>query len=316
MQDVNDLYFFARVAEHRGFTAAARKLHIAKSALSKRVARLEDRLGARLIERSSRGFRLTTVGAEIFAQCEGIVAAVEGTEAIAARAAAAPRGTVRFACPPGMAYDAVSSVLPDFLRAYPEIRVAMAVSNRRVDLVEDGFDLALRVRERLDTDATLVVRRLGISRRIFVASPGNLAGREPIVDLATLSRGPLLSIGEDIQEERWILGSEHGETELTVLPRLASSDFRVLLDAALAGVGVALLPQSVCRAALADGRLVHVLPQWHSRDSIVHLVFTTRRGLLPATRALIDYLSETLPKLLSTGEPQTSPGGPVVGRPG
>jgi DNA-binding transcriptional LysR family regulator len=298
MQDVNDLYYFAQVAEHRGFTAAARKLHIAKSALSKRVARLEDRLGARLIERSSRGFRLTTAGAEIFAQCEGIVAAVEATEAISARVAATPRGTVRFACPPGMAYDAVSSILPDFLDAYPDVRVAMAVSNRRVDLIEDGFDLALRVRERLDTDAALVMRRLGTSRRIFVASPGHLAARAPITDLPTLGDGPLLSIGEDIQEERWTLVSKGGETELTIQPRLASSDFRVLLDAAVAGVGVALLPQSVCWAALAEGHLVRVLPQWHSRDSIVHLVFTTRRGLLPATRALINVLSEKLPKLL------------------
>lgn len=298
MQDINDLYYFARVAEHRGFTAAARKLHIAKSALSKRVARLEDRLGARLIERSSRGFRLTALGTEVLAQCEGIVAAVEGAEAVAMRATASPRGTIRFACPPGMAYDAVSSILPDFLLVHPEVRIAMAVSNRRVDLIEDGFDLALRVREQLDSDAALIVRRLGLSRRILVASPAHLARREPVTGLAGLLECPLLCIGEDIREERWTLVSEGGETEVTAVPHLASSDFRVLLDAALAGLGIALLPQAVCRSALADGRLVHVLPQWRSRDSIVHLVFTTRRGMLPATRALIDYIAERLPGLL------------------
>jgi len=299
MRDVNDLYYFAKVVQHRGFSAAARALHVTKSSLSKRVARLEDRLGARLIERSTRGFRVTGVGEDVFAQCEGIVAGVEGAEAVAMRATAQPRGIVRFACPPGMAYDAISSILPGFLLANPEVRVALAVSNRRVDLVEDGFDLALRVRERLDTDAALVVRRLGFSRRILVASPTHLKTRPALEALAALTAGPSLSIGDEVIQERWTFVTEAGlEESVELLPTLASSDFRVVLDAALAGVGVALIPQNICRAALADGRLIHVLPGWRSRDSIVHMVFTTRRGLLPATRALIDYIGEHLPQRL------------------
>ncbi len=299
MQDVNDLYAFALVAQHAGFSAAARKLHIAKSALSKRVARLEERMGTRLIERSSRAFRLTAVGQEVFTQCEGIVAGVEGAQAAASRATARPRGVVRFACPPGMAYDAVSSILPGFLLAYPEVRLAMSVSNRRIDLVEDGFDLALRVREQLEGEATLVVRRLGFSRRILVASPAHLATRAPFGVVAELAAGPALSVGDEIGPERWrFLSADEAEASVEVTPSFVASDFRVLLEAAIAGVGVALLPQGVCRAALADGRLVQVLPDWHSRDDIVHLVFTSRRGLLPATRALVDYLAAELPSRL------------------
>lgn len=299
MPDVNDLYYFALVTQHGGFSAAARKLHIAKSALSKRVARLEDRMGTRLIERSSRGFRLTAVGEEVFTQCEGIIAGVEGAQAAAMRATARPRGVVRFACPPGMAYDAVSSILPGFLSTYPEVRLAMSVSNRRVDLIEDGFDLALRVREQLDSDAALVVRRLGFSRRILVASPAHLATRAPLDGVAGLAAGPMLSIGDEIGPERWrFSGADSAEAEVEVTPTFVASDFRVLLESAIAGVGVALLPQVVCRAALAEGRLVQVLPDWHSRDDIVHLVFTSRRGLLPATRALVDYLASELPPRL------------------
>jgi DNA-binding transcriptional LysR family regulator len=299
MQDVNDLYCFAQVVQHGGFSAAARKLHIAKSALSKRVARLEDRMGTRLIERSSRGFRLTSVGEEVYTQCEGIIAGVEGAEAAVLRATARPRGVVRFACPPGMAYDAVSSILPGFLLAYPEVRLAMSVSNRRVDLVEDGFDLALRVREQLDGDAALVVRRLGFSRRILVASPAHLALRGALDAVAGLAAGPALSVGDEIGPERWrFFGTDAAEAAVDVTPSFVASDFRVLLEAAIAGVGIALLPQTVCRAALADGRLVQVLPDWHSLDDIVHLVFTSRRGLLPATRALVDYLATELPSRL------------------
>jgi DNA-binding transcriptional LysR family regulator len=299
MQDLNDLYYFALVAQHGGFSAAARRLHIAKSALSKRVARLEERMGTRLIERSSRAFRLTAVGEEVFTQCEGVIAGVEGAQAAAMRATARPRGVVRFACPPGMAYDAVSSILPGFLSTYPEVRLAMSVSNRRVDLIEDGFDLALRVREQLDGDAALVVRRLGFSRRILVASPAHLAMRPPLDAVAGLAAGPTLSIGDEIGPERWrFSGTDSAEADVEVTPTFVASDFRVLLESAIAGVGIALLPQVVCRAALADGRLVQVLPDWHSRDDIVHLVFTSRRGLLPATRALVDYLANELPSRL------------------
>ncbi len=299
MQDVNDLYGFAQVVQHGGFSAAARKLHIAKSALSKRVARLEERMGTRLIERSSRGFRLTAVGEEVFTQCEGILAGVEGAQAAAMRATARPRGVVRFACPPAMAYDAVASILPGFLSAYPEVRLAMSVSNRRVDLIEDGFDLALRVREQLDTDPALVVRRLGFSRRLLVASPAHLAIRAPLGAVTGLVEGPALSIGDEIGRERWrFVGPDAAEADVEVTPSFVASDFRVLLQAAIAGLGIALLPQTVCREALADGRLAQVMPEWRSRDDIVHLVFTSRRGLLPATRALVDYLAAELPPRL------------------
>ena len=299
MQDANDLFYFAKVVQHGGFSAAARILHVTKSSLSKRVARLEDQLGTRLIERSTRAFRVTAVGEDVFAQCEGIVAGVEGAEAVAMRATTQPRGVVRFACPPGMVNDAVSMLLPGFLLANPEVRVALAVSNRRVDLVEDGFDLALRVRERLDSDAALVVRKIGLSHRMLVASPSRFAAQPAMETLTELSRAPLLTIGDEIKQERWQLIANDGREEtIDFLPTLASSDFRVLLDAAIAGVGIALIPQNICRPAISNGTLLYVLPDWQSQASIIHMVFTTRRGLLPATRALVDYIAEHLPSRL------------------
>jgi DNA-binding transcriptional LysR family regulator len=210
MEDLNDLFAFAKVVQYGGFSAAARALHVTKSSLSKRVARLEERYGARLIERSTRGFRVTQIGRAVHAQCETVVAGAEGAAAVAAEAIALPKGNVRVACPPGLLPNILTPILPAFMAAYPEVRLALAVSNRRVDLVEEGFDVALRVRERLDTDQDLVVRRLGVSRRILVADPTHLARRAPVICLADLPNGPLLTTQDEAIAERWTLWHDDG----------------------------------------------------------------------------------------------------------
>jgi DNA-binding transcriptional LysR family regulator len=179
---------------------------------------------------------------------------------------------------------------------YPEVRLALAVSNRRIDLVEEGFDVAIRVRERLDTDQDLVVRQLGVSRRILVADPAHLVQRTPVCEPADLPNGPLLTIGDEVIAERWTLWNEGGgKAFVDFTPRLACSDFEVLLQAALGGTGIALLPEILARDALSTGRLLHVLPVWRAPDSIVHMLFTSRRGMAPATRAFVEHVAKQLP---------------------
>ena len=300
MRDLNDLFAFAKVVQHGGFSAAARALHVTKSSLSKRVARLEERYGVRLIERSTRGFRITPVGQEVHKQCETVVAAAEAAAVVAAEAIAIPKGTVRVACPPGLLPNMLTPMLSGFMAAYPEVRLALAVSNRRVDLVEEGFDVAIRVRERLDTDQELVVQRLGVSRRILVADPAHLSRRAPVRAVADLPNGPLLAGRDEVIDERWTLWHEDGEEAFVdFTPRLAFSDLHVLLEAALDGTGIALLPEIHARGALSTGRLVQVLPAWRAPDSIVHMVFTGRRGLAPATRAFVEYVVKELRPRLS-----------------
>jgi len=299
MQDLNDLQAFAVVVQHGGFSAAARALGVGKSSLSKRVARLEAGYEARLIERSTRAFRLTTVGERVHAQCEVIFAGVEAAQAAATEASSAPRGVVRVACPPGMMRDLVSAAIPRFLAAWPLVRLSLSIASRRVDLVEDGFDVAIRVRDRLEPEQDFVVRRLGISRRLLVASPGHLAQRPPLTTVADLVDGPLLTQGDRTGRDRWLLKNSEGREEtVTFIPRLEVSDFHVLYEAALAGAGVALISEWVARESLAAGQLVEVLPGWRPAESIVHLVFTSRRGMPRATRAFIDFLSDDLPPRL------------------
>lgn len=296
MQDLNDFYYFAKVVEYQGFSAAARKLNITKSALSKRVNRLEATLHTRLIERSTRGFRVTETGEKIYTQCLTIIAGIDAANATAMNATATPRGKLRFACPPGIAHDALARILPGFINAYPEIKLALSVSNRRVDVIEDGLDLALRVRQHLDTDPDLIVRKLGISRRVVTASPDYLTTNTKPQSPTDLMNHSILSINDEIKAEEFTFVSRLGESAtLTMTPNFAASDFRVLLEAAIGGAGIAILPANICHTAIKAGQLTRILPDWHSNESIVHIVFPSRRHLMPATRTLIDYLVKHLP---------------------
>jgi len=161
VRDFNDLQFFAAVVLNRGFTAGARALGVPKSRISRRVALLEERLGVRLLDRSTRGLSLTEVGQQVFEHARAAVIEAEAAEEVALRMLSEPRGLVRMSCPLGL-QSAIAGPLPAFLAAHPRLRVHCIVTNRRVDLIHEGIDVAIRVRERLDTDADLQMKRIGV----------------------------------------------------------------------------------------------------------------------------------------------------------
>lgn len=292
--DLNDYAYFAQVVTHGGFAAAGRVLREPKSKLSRRIAALEARLGARLIERSSRRFRVTDVGQAFYERCRAMMGEAEQAAALVIEAQAEPHGRVRFSCPTGLV-EILSQILPVFLARYPRVRLQLVATDRAVDLIEERIDLALRVRVALTSDAALTMRTLGTSARILVASP-QMASRIG-GDIAMLARLPTLGTGDEIGDVEWLLEREDGATHrLRHEPRMNCGDFSAVRAAAVDDLGIALLPDHVCTAALREGRLVHVLPQWRAQIGIVHLVFTTRRGLPPAVRALIDHLAATFPK--------------------
>lgn len=287
--DLNDLAYFAEVVRHGGFAAAGRALREPKSKLSRRVAALEERLGLRLIERSSRRFRVTETGEAFYQRCRAMLAEAEQAEALVMQAQAEPHGRIRFSCPSGMVAP-ISTLITSFVARYPKVRLQLIATDRPVDLIAERVDLALRVRAELGSDAELTVRSLGRSLRILVASPQVASGVAAVAQLATL---PALSTNDADDEVDWHLETDDGRQQtVRVQPRLGSTNMDQLLAAAVAGLGIALLPDRVCRAALASGALVRVLPAWHAQVGIVHLVFTTRRGLPPAVRSLIDHLAE------------------------
>jgi DNA-binding transcriptional LysR family regulator len=293
MRDLNDLQFFACVVQNRGFSAAARVLGIPKSRISRRITLLEERLGVRLLDRTTRRLGLTQVGQQVFEHAQAVVIEADAADEAALRMQAVPRGLVRLSCPLGL-QEGIAASLPSFLAAHPMLRVECVITNRRVDLVHEGIDVAIRVRERLDSDADLQMKRIGVSRRILVASPAFLKDHgEPV---APADLGNLHVLHQKQQGGgTWHLTTADGRAaSVAVQPRMATGSFEILIAAACQGAGIALLPAANCEQALFKGTLVQVLPEWSGIDGIVHLVFVSRRGMLPGVRALIDFVAAAL----------------------
>jgi DNA-binding transcriptional LysR family regulator len=289
MQDLNDLRFFAAVVTSGGFSSAARELGLPKSRISRRVAQLEADLGVRLLERSTRQLRVTEIGREVYVQAATAIAAAEAASEAAMRVRAEPQGLVRLSCPLNL-HDMIAHGLPAFLTQHPRLRLQILSTNRRIDLIEEGIDVAVRIRERLDTDGDLLMRRIGVSRRVIVASPDFIRAHGEPRQPQELVGLPLVDANEGIGRSVWRLSaSEEGDYALEFDARLAAGDFKTLVAAALAGVGAALLPKVECQRDVEAGRLVRLLPEWGAADGVVHLVFTSRRSMLPSVRALIDF---------------------------
>jgi DNA-binding transcriptional LysR family regulator len=294
MRDLNDLQFFAAVVGHRSFSAAARVLGVPKSRVSRRVALLEERLGVRLLERSTRSLHVTEVGQQVYEHARAVIDEADAVEDVALRMRSEPRGLVRISCPHGL-QEILSNALPAFLASHASLRVQVVMTNRRVDLIEEGVDVAIRIRERLDTDADVQLKKIGTSKRILVCAPQLLAGAASLSAPADLKRFPLLHQQEQPGPSVWTLTSRAGQKEtIDFQARLATGDFGLLVAAACAGVGIALLPRRNCSADVTSGRLVQVLPSWGAPDGIIHLVFTSRRGMLPGVRALVDFAADAL----------------------
>jgi DNA-binding transcriptional LysR family regulator len=203
---------------------------------------------------------------------------------------------VRLSCPVSLTQTVLSQVLPDFLSQYPKVQVRVVSSNRRVDVISEGFDVAIRVRNKFDTDATLVVRTFGQSRVLPVASPQLLATYGTPSLPADLSGLPALSQAEHDGVQSWELLDAAGERVVVeIRPRLICGDFALLLEAARRGAGVAMLPEFVCAPWVARGELEVLLPAWSVPDGVMHFVYPSRRGQLPGVRALVEFLAERLP---------------------
>jgi DNA-binding transcriptional LysR family regulator len=298
MQDLNDLALYAAVVKHKGFTAAASALGVPKSKISKRIAHLEEQLGVRLIERSTRKLNVTDIGLSFYERCETVLAGVEAAEAVVAVAKSEPAGMVRLAMPPGFS-PMLADILPGFMKRFPAVRVSIIMTGRPVDLIEERIDIALRVRAGYDTDQSLIVRKFGGTRSYLAASPALLA-RHPQLALETLSQVPTLAMQENTARAIWTLVNEQGDVhDVAHTPVLSCVDFSILERAAIEGVGVGLLPDTIVERAFRAGVLKPVLPEWSTVESTVHAVFTSRHGMLPAVRALIDYLAEHLPRSMS-----------------
>lgn len=292
MQDLNDLYMFAQVVEHGGFAAAGRAIGMPKSKLSRRVGELEARLGVRLIQRSTRKFTVTEIGQAYYRHCVAMLVEADAAQEVIERSRSGPQGLIRVSAPPALVCFEVGAMIARYMAANPRVAVELESTSRRVDVIGEAIDVALRVRFPPLEPSDLVMRTLGESPQRMVASPELVKGFSLPLVPADLGALPSLDLGPMLPNHAWELHRADGASVLiTHKPRLVTDDMAQLLHAALEGVGVVKLPTMVVDTHIATGRLVDVTPGWTPRGGIVHAVFPSRRGLLPSVRSFIDFLA-------------------------
>jgi DNA-binding transcriptional LysR family regulator len=297
MEDFNDLALFAHVVTQQGFSAASRHLGIPKSRLSRRISQLEERMGVRLLQRSSRRLLLTSVGRQFYERCQATVAAGEEAFDVVRQATAQPQGLLRVSCPFTLAQFWLTPLIPAFMRACPGVRLRLEVSNRRVDPLQENVDVVLRVRRPPFEDSSLVARRLGGTVDVLLASPALVARLGTPQALGDLAAWPVLSLPNGNERYLWTLerGAQGEKQSLSFTPHFVTDDMFALRHLAEQGMGLALLPELMCRDALAEGRLVRLCGEWACAASEIQAAFASRRGMLPAVRAFIDHLLQNPP---------------------
>jgi len=292
MLNLNDLQFFVAAVEAGGFAAASRRLGVPKSTISKRVAELEDALSARLIHRTSRSFGLTEVGRDFHDHARAALIEADAAEATVRTRQAEPSGRVRITAAVPTAQLLLARHLPQLALAHPKLQLQVDVSDRFVDLVQEGYDIAVRSHVAPLPDSGLVQRRVLVEAVVLVAAPDYLSRRgtpEAPADL-TAHDGLLTGPGNTT----WHLSDGGGaEAAAEPQPRLVANESTVLVEAALAGLGIACLPH-MCIAAYDGGRLVRVLPGWRAGRITTTLLMPHRRGQLPAVRAAVEFLAACL----------------------
>jgi DNA-binding transcriptional LysR family regulator len=308
MQDLNDLYYFVQVVEHDGYAAAGRALGMPRSKLSRRIMTLEERLGVRLLQRSTRKLTVTEIGQEYYRHCVAMLAEAAAAEEAIERSRAEPQGLVRISAPPALVCFEVGPMIARYMAAHPRVTIELESTSRRVDVIGEGIDVALRVRFPPLEQSELVMRTLGESPQRMVASPNLVKGMTLPLVPADLGALPSLDLAPMLPKHVWELQAADGASvRVTHKPRLVTDDMAQMLHAALEGVGVVKLPTMVVDPHIAAGELVDVTPGWTPRGGIVHAVFPTRRGLLPSVRGLIDFLVDEYARVAAKTKAQVIP---------
>ncbi|MDB4942253.1 MAG: Transcriptional regulator, LysR family [Labilithrix sp.] len=292
MNDLNDIIVFVRVARERSFTRAADALGMPKSTVSERVARLEAKLGVRLLERTTRSLRLTDSGTAYFARVERIVQELDEAEAEVTAAHNTPRGVLRIGSPLLFAQAFLADIVAEYMTTFPETQVEMIVADRPFDVLEEELDVAIHVIGQMD--AQIIGRKLGIGERSCVATPSYLAKHgtpevpRDLVGHACVVMGTTRAV-------TWTFEKEGQSRAVSLLARYSLTAVELVHRAVLADLGIAILPAFLTQEDRETGRLVRVLGDWAVPETTVHLVYPSHRHLSARVRAFVDLVIERLP---------------------
>ncbi|PZM15605.1 LysR family transcriptional regulator [Rhizobium tubonense] len=290
MLDLNDIMVFARVIEAGSFTAAARLLGMPKTTVSRRIAALEREVGVRLLQRTTRSLNVTDAGRLYYEESNKALRTIEDANLRLAEARAEPSGTIRISAPVGFGGHFLSDAIFDFLTTYPKTNVELRLTDDRLNLVENGIDLAFRTGTL--PDSTLMARKLGSTHRILCASPNYLARHGVPVVPADLTRHHCVIPGPSTANAHWLLEGSHGSETVTVSGRFAANEMQAVIAAAIAGYGIAQVPHQVAEAFIKDRRLSRVLDDYTTAVGGLYVVYPSGRHLSPMVKAFIELAVE------------------------
>lgn len=290
MARLDEMAAFAAVVDAGSFSAAARALGLSKSAVSKQVGRLEDRLGVRLLNRTTRRLSLTEAGTTFHAACRRVLDEAESAEQAVSDLAAAPRGLLKLNAPMSFGFLHLGAAIPAFHQRYPQIRVDVTMNDRFVDLVEEGYDVAIRIGAL--RDSSLIARRLAPSRTVLCASPAYLERRGRPRQPADLAQHDCLLYANCATPREWTVNGPGGRQTVAVDGPLIANNGDLLSGAALAGMGIARLPTFIVGSHLRSGRLELVLPDHPVPEEGIHAVYPHGRNLSAKVRVFVDFLAE------------------------
>jgi DNA-binding transcriptional LysR family regulator len=293
MESLSDIAVFIQVVRSGSFTAAAEKLGMSKSVVSKYVSRLEDRLGARLLNRTTRSLSLTEGGRSFYERSRNALDEIEEAELELSRLQDEPRGELRLCSPMSFGILHVAPMLPHFQERYPELNVDIVLDDRINDLVDEGFDVAIRIGAL--PDSSLVARRLGPCNHVLCASPEYLARHGVPQSPEELANHPALTYRYQDSPMQWhLLGSDGVHHQVAINSRLQMNNSLALREALLKGAGVTLTPTFIVGPDIRAGRLRAILSDYNTLEISIYAVYPQRKHLSPKVRAFIDFISEQI----------------------
>jgi DNA-binding transcriptional LysR family regulator len=296
--DLNDIVVFTKVVETKSFTGAADALGLPKSTVSRKLAQLEERLGVRLVQRTTRKLALTEIGEAYYERCSRIVADIAAAEQVVTDMQSSPRGRLRVTASVDFSTRFLGEIVAEFLAQHPEINVELEATDRVVDLIEEGFDLAVRFGQM--PESTLIARKLCSLYLILCASPAYLERRGTPRHVEELDEHDHVLFTPTSRNQAWTLvgpatnGNGEGTYEFGRPARLASNNYGAVVDVARAGSGIALISEFMVGDAMKNGELVRVLPEWQTRPTDVHAVYPARQNVPPRLTLFLEHLAKSL----------------------
>jgi len=296
-QDLNDMMIFLAVIDAGSFTLASERLNIPKANLSRKVSRLEKDLGVTLLERTTRSQRLTEAGQNYLAHCRRIYDEIDLANASISQILNHAKGQLRVGTSVGIGQDILKPVIGQFMHQYPDIEMQLSLMNRRVDLIEEGFDMLIRVGQL--EDSRLMAKRLGSIKRKIYVSPKYLEEHGNINKVSDLEKCDFLLMSAMQSSGKFSLFSGQKSKEFNIKPKLLVDDFMIVKQAVIDGLGVSIIPNYMCTEEIKNGKLVNILPSWGLHDVDAYALYPKHRLNIPKVQVFLDYILEVFKQRLN-----------------